>query len=99
MDICKLTAHEIREGYKNKEFTVVEVVEAFYKNIEEKDGDIKAYITLCKESALQETEEKQAKIDEAVSNGTFDELPALYAIPIAVKDNMNTFGILSLHFP
>ncbi|MBR6252821.1 MAG: Asp-tRNA(Asn)/Glu-tRNA(Gln) amidotransferase subunit GatA [Clostridia bacterium] len=93
MDICKLTAHEIRDGYKNKEFTVKEVVDAFYKNIEEKDGDIKAYITLCKEEALKEAEEKQIKIDEAISNGTFDELPFLFAVPIAIKDNMNTFGV------
>ena len=93
MKITKLTAHEIRDGYKNKDFTVKEVVEAFYKNIEEKDGDIKAYITLCKEDALKEAEEKQIKIDESLASGTFDELPMLYAIPIAVKDNINTFGI------
>ena len=93
MDICKLTAHEIRDGYKNKEFTVKEVVEAFYMNIDEKDNDIKAYITLCKEEALKEAEEKQLKIDEAISNGVFDELPLLFAVPIAIKDNMNTFGV------
>ncbi len=93
MDICKFTAHEIRDGYKNKDFTVKEVVEAFYKNIEEKDGDIKAFITLCKEDALKEAEEKQTKIDEALSNSEFDELPNLFAIPIAIKDNMNTFGV------
>jgi len=93
MDICKLTAHEIRDGYKNKEFTVKEVVEAFYMNIDEKDNDIKAYITLCKEEALKEAEEKQLKIDEAISNGAFDELPLLFAVPIAIKDNMNTFGV------
>ena len=51
MDITKLTAHEIREGYKNKDFTAEDVVEAFFKNIEAKDGDIKAYITLCKEES------------------------------------------------
>lgn len=93
MNITKLTTHEIREGYKNKEFTVKEVLEAFYKNIDEKDGDIKAFITLCKEEALKEAIEKQNTIDEAISNGTFDELPLLFAVPIAIKDNMNTFGV------
>ena len=34
-NITKLTAHEIREGYKSKEFTAKEVVESFYKNIDE----------------------------------------------------------------
>lgn len=93
MDITKLKAHEIREGYKNKSFKVIDVVEAFYKNIEEKDKDIKAYITLCREEALKEADEKQTKIDEALANGTFEELPMLFGIPIAVKDNINTFGI------
>ena len=93
MNITKLTAHEIRDGYKNKAFTVKDVVEAFYKNIDEKDGDIKAYITLCKDNALKEADEKQSIIDGAISNGTFDELPLLYAIPIAIKDNMNTLGV------
>ena len=93
MDIVKLTAHEIREAYKNKELTAEEVVSAFFKNIEAKDSDIKAYITLCKEEALKEAEEKQAKIDEALANGTFEVLPKLFAIPIAVKDNINTLGV------
>ena len=93
MDICKLTAYEIREGYKNKSFTVSEVVNAFYKSIDEKDSEIKAYITLCKEEAIKEAEEKQKVIDEAISNGTFDDLPVLFAIPISVKDNINVFGI------
>ena len=93
MDITKLTAHEIRDGYKNKDFTCTEVVEAFYNNIDEKDNDIKAYISLCKEQALEDAKNAQAKIDEALSNGSFDELPLLFAIPIAIKDNINTFGI------
>ena len=91
--ITKLTAHEIREGYKSKEFTVKEVVESFYKNIDEKDGEIKAYITLCKEDALKCAETADTKINEALANGTFDELPALFGVPIAIKDNMNTYGV------
>jgi aspartyl-tRNA(Asn)/glutamyl-tRNA(Gln) amidotransferase subunit A len=91
-DITKLTAHEIREGYKNKEFTCIDVVNAFYKAIEEKDSEIKAYISLYKEDALKSSEEKQAKISETIENGTFDELPYFYGIPIAIKDNINVLG-------
>lgn len=92
-DITHLTAHEIREGYKNKEFTARDVVESFFKNIDEKDGDIKAYITLCKEDALKKADEADIKIKEALGNNTFDELPDLFGMPIAIKDNMNTFGV------
>ncbi len=92
MEITKLTAHEIHEGYKNEDFTAKEVVEAFYKNIDEKDDEIKAFITLCKEQALEDAQKADEKIAEALSNGTFDELPMLFGIPIAVKDNMNYLG-------
>ncbi len=92
-DIIKLTAHEIRDGYKNKEFTCADVVNAFYKSIEEKDENIKAYITLCKEQALADAELKQKGLEEAISNNKFDELPYFYGIPIAVKDNINVLGI------
>ena len=92
-DIIKLTAHEIREGYKNKEFTVEEVVKAYLDNIEKNDKNIKAFITLCKEQALDNAKLAQDKIDDALNNGSFDELPKLIGIPIAIKDNLNTFGI------
>ena len=92
-DIIKLTAHEIREGYKNKEFTVEEVVKAYLDNIEKNDKNIKAFITLCKEQALENAKLAQDKIDDALNNGSFDELPKLIGIPIAIKDNLNTFGI------
>ena len=92
IEITNLTAHEIREGYKNKDFTCEEVVTAFFKNIEAKDVDIKAFISLCKENALKEAKETQLKIDEAIKNNTFDTLPKLFGIPMAIKDNINVFG-------
>ena len=33
-DIINLTAHEIRDGYKNKEFTVIDVINAYFDNID-----------------------------------------------------------------
>ena len=92
MEITKLTAHEIREGYKNKDFTIREVVQAFLDNIKSKDGDIKAFISVCGEDALKTADELQSKLDEALADGFFDDLPLMFGIPIALKDNMNVIG-------
>ncbi len=91
-NIIDLKAHEIRDGYKNKLFTCTDVVNAYYKSIEDNDNDIKAFITLTKEDALKEAENKQKEIENALSNGTFDSLPTLFGIPIAIKDNINVLG-------
>ena len=61
--ITTLSAHELSEMYKNKEVTVPEVVKAYLEKIKAIDSDIKAYITICEESALKRAEEIQAKFD------------------------------------
>ena len=86
-NIYELTAHEIRAMYENKEITVPEVVEAFFGHIDEVDNKIKAYITICKEEAMQKASEIQTKFD----NG--EKLGLLAGIPIAIKDNICTKGI------
>lgn len=85
--ICEMTAHEIREAYDKKELKVVDVVKAFLENIKLKDGDIKAYITLCEEEAIKNAERVQAMFDEGKPLGP------LAGIPIAIKDNICTKGI------
>lgn len=86
-DICELTAHEIREMYKNKTLKVVDVVKAFLEKISTDDDKIKSYITLCEEEALKKAEEIQKKYDDGEKMGP------LSGIPIAIKDNICTKGI------
>lgn len=87
MELYKYTAHELSKMYRNKETTVPEVINAIYKRIEEKEPEIKAYISLNKENALKEAEEIQAAFDRG------EDLPILAGIPVAVKDNICTKGI------
>ena len=63
MELYEYSAHELAKMYRNKETTVVEVVESIYKRIEEKDPEIKAYISLDKENALKQAEEIQKEFD------------------------------------
>lgn len=85
--ICEMTVSEIKEAYAKKELTVPEVVKAFLDNIKEKDSKIKAYITVCEESAMKKAEEIQTKFDNGEKFGE------LAGIPIAIKDNICTKGL------
>ena len=93
-EIIELTAHEIREAYENGSLTVPEVTEAYLKAIKEEDSKIHAYITVCEEEALKEAEKIQAQFDELrKSKKDFSEIAPLAGIPIAIKDNICTFGL------
>ena len=81
----KKPAHELLSLLKNKKVSAVEIVKSTYEQIEKHEKEISAYVTLTKELAL-----KQAKaVDEGKRSGP------LAGIPIAVKDNMCTKGILT----
>ena len=87
MELYEYSAHELAKMYRNKETTVVDVINSIYKRIEEKEPTIKAYLSLDKENALKEAKE----IQEAFDRG--EDLPTLAGIPIAIKDNICTNGI------
>ncbi len=87
MNLCELTAHEIREKYDKKEVTVIDVVKAYLEQIKKEDEKIRAIITLCEEEALKEAETVQALLDKG------EKLGPMAGIPIVIKDNICTKGI------
>ncbi len=72
-----------RKALLDKKISAVELTEAVYKQIEDVDGQIGAYNSLTKESAL----ETAKKVDEKIKRG--EDLPPLAGIPLALKDNIN----------
>jgi len=80
----------IRDLHKqllNNETTSVKLTEKYFDAIEKRDGEIGAYLTLMKESALREAHE----VDERIGRG--EEIDMLAGIPCAVKDNMCVAGV------
>ncbi len=70
-----------------REISDVDLVNNYFRIIQEKDSRIKAFLTLNKEEALA-----QAKsVDEKIEKG--EEIGILTGIPFAVKDNILTKGI------
>lgn len=89
MDIMSLTAVELGKKIKDKEVTVVEAVEAALAQIEAVEKDVHSFVTVDKEGALAKAKEIQAKIDAGELTGP------LAGVPVAVKDNMCTSGLLT----
>lgn len=71
----------------SKEITAVQLIEQYFNNIEKKEKDIFAYLTLMKESAIKQAE----KIDERISRG--ETVGLIEGIPGAIKDNICIQGI------
>lgn len=88
MELFKKTAYELSEMLKNKEVSSVEIVSDIFNRIDSVEDKVGAYVTLCKDNALKQAEE----ID---NRRTKDILSPLAGIPVAVKDNISTKGILT----
>ena len=82
-ELLKQTAKEQRTALLNKEISAVELVNAEYERIEQVDGTIAAFNSLCKEQALATAKE----VDKKIAAG--EKLPPLAGIPLALKDNIN----------
>ncbi len=86
MDITNLTVHELQEKLEKKELTSEEIVQAYIDRINDKEKDVKAFVTTLCDEALKEAKE----IDEKRKKG--EKLSSLAGIPIGIKDNMCTKG-------
>jgi len=89
VDLMSLTAVELGRKIKAKEVTVREAVLAAYDKIDEKEAELNCYVTTTKEAALAKADEVQAKIDTGELTGP------LAGVPVAIKDNMCTKGVLT----
>ena len=76
------TVKEIRDGIAAGELTAVAVLEGYLARIEEKDGEINAFLEVFADDARARAKE----IDSKRENG--DELGVLAGVPISIKDNM-----------
>ena len=89
MNILDLSAVELAAKIKAKEITVKEAAEAAISQIEKREKSLNCYVTIDKEGALKKAEEVQARIDAGELTGP------LAGVPVAVKDNMCTEGMLT----
>ena len=89
MDILKCTAVELGRKIKDKELTAVEATQAVLDRIDRVENTVHAYVTVDREGALKKAAEIQKKIDDGELTGP------LAGVPVAIKDNMCTEGMLT----
>lgn len=82
----KQTITELHKGLINKDFTAMELTEAYLKNLETQEKEIHAFVNTTKLEALA-----AAKIvDEKIAKG--EKISLIAGIPAAIKDNFNWLG-------
>lgn len=89
MEIQKLTAVSLGKKIKEKEISVREALDAVFAQIDQTEDRYHAYVTLDKDGAYKQADAVQKKIDKGELTG------ALAGVPVAIKDNMCTKGLLT----
>ena len=89
MDLLNLTAVELGKKIQAKETNTVEAVQAVLAQIDKMDDTIHSYVTVDKEGAMERAKKVQKQIEEGAISGP------LAGVPVAIKDNMCTEGILT----
>lgn len=89
MNILDYTAVELGAKIKAGELTAAEACEAVLAQIDKKEDSLNCYVTVDKEGALKQATEVQKKIEAGELTGP------LAGVPVAIKDNMCTEGMLT----
>src|ERR1051326_524183 len=82
MKLKDITSDKLVALYKNRDLSVTEVITNVYEEIERTDKDVRAFISICPDRALEEARRMDVKI------GAGEPLEPLAGVPVAIKDNM-----------
>ena len=82
MNLKNLTADKLVSLYRNRDLTATEVITSVFEEIDKVDGDIRAFITLCRDRALEDARRADSKIAAG------EPLDPMTGVPVAIKDNM-----------
>jgi aspartyl-tRNA(Asn)/glutamyl-tRNA(Gln) amidotransferase subunit A len=82
-----LTIKKFHDGLAEKKFSALEITQAYFARIKERDKDINAYLSLAEESAAREAE----AVDIAIAQN--DPISPLAGVPLAIKDNILIKGL------
>ena len=86
-ELCRLSAVELKERYRSKTLSPVEVMQAVLSRAERLNPHLNCFITICHELALDGARQAEARI---MSGQAY---PPLTGIPYTAKDLINTKGI------
>lgn len=87
MSLWQKSLTELSQLVKKKEVKPSEIVESFLERTKEYEPKINSYVTDLSEQALEKAKEADEKLT------SMEEIPSLFGLPIAIKDNISTKGI------
>ena len=87
MKVHDLTIHELRHELRRGEITSTQLTQALFDRIEDTDGKIGSYLTVCRNRGMAEAR----AADERLANGHASS--PLLGIPLALKDVLLTEGV------
>jgi aspartyl-tRNA(Asn)/glutamyl-tRNA(Gln) amidotransferase subunit A len=77
-----LTIKKFHDGLLAKEFSALEIAQASFNHIKERNGELNAFLSIAEESATREAE----AVDLAVAKD--EPIGALAGVPLGIKDNI-----------
>ena len=86
MRLYEKPAHVLHDMLAQKEITAAELTRDVLARLDETEGQVQAYLTVTRESALAQAE----AVDKKIASG--EEISFLEGIPGAIKDNICTKG-------
>src|ERR1700677_1250308 len=87
MSAAPWTIAGIHAALQAKKISAREIASGFYAEIDRRNPELNAYLTLSHERAYSQAD----RVDAAIARG--EELPPLAGVPIAVKDVISTRGV------
>ncbi|MEJ2201072.1 MAG: Asp-tRNA(Asn)/Glu-tRNA(Gln) amidotransferase subunit GatA [Desulfuromonadaceae bacterium] len=90
MQLTDLTIHALHDKLLKRQLSSVDITEAFLTRIEASNDQINAFITVCREQALQTAAEADKLLAKECGERKFG---VLTGIPLALKDIFVTEGI------
>jgi aspartyl-tRNA(Asn)/glutamyl-tRNA(Gln) amidotransferase subunit A len=86
-EIPWLSASQLSDSIRTKQVSPVEAVEAYLERIDLLNDQLRAYLTVCPEEAIEAAKEASAEIAHGYHRGP------MHGVPFAVKDQIYTRGI------
>lgn len=90
MNLADLTIKKVHQGFKEKQFSVEELIKNYLEEIKKQDKKLNAFITVCEQEAWEESKSWDKKLQK---NPEILEKYPLLGIPVGVKDIFCTKGI------
>mgnify|MGYP002530623175 FL=1 len=88
MELYENTLAALSNMLKSRQVSSQELTQSVFENIHRQEPEIQAYITLCEEQAMEQAKEA----DRLLAQGQGS---ALTGIPLGLKDNLCTEGVLT----